>query len=178
MNSKKVLKIAFMGGNQAGILGAMTALGAGNKIIAAVSYSENLTNILKSLEIKLCSSIREKYFIEKLKTADLLLCVHGREIVKRSSFTIPKFGAVNVHPYLYKYKGADPIARALKDHEFKASVGAHFMTEKVDEGEVLVEEFLNIEPATEVEQVYNRLYPVYCSVVLKVLEIISEKNEE
>lgn len=176
MKNGSGLKIAFMGGNQAGILGAMTAMAAGNEIIAAVSYSDNLTVMLQALGIKLFKSIKDEGFVAELKDADLILSVHGREIVRSSSFMLPRFHAVNVHPFLYKYKGADPVARAIKDGELKASVGAHIMTDKVDEGKVLVEQFMELEPGLIVEQAYNRLYPLYASVVLKALEIVGEKK--
>lgn len=177
MKNKYNLKVVFMGGRQAGIIGAMTVLSAGVKISAAVSYSQEFADILKYLEIPIYKSINDDGFVKSLRNADILLSVHGREIVKPSLLRLPKLGAINIHPYFYKYKGANPVERALKDKEFKASVAAHLMESKVDTGRVLVEEFIDVSGACSVAEIYNMLYSHYCSVVLKALELISYEKK-
>lgn len=119
-------------------------------------------------------SINEKGFARSLSEADILLSIHGREIVGGKMLEMPRFGAVNIHPYLYRYKGANPVAQALKDRNFNASVGAHVMEPDVDEGEVLGEEFVDVTKAKSVEEIYNMLYPSYCRLVLDVLDRIME----
>lgn len=173
---KKELQICFMGGRQAGVIGVLTALAKDNNIVAAVSYSDDLKAVLDSFDIAVYETIRDKDFIRSLSNADLLLSIHGREIVKSDMLKLPRFGAVNVHPYLYKYRGADPVGRAFRDGEFKASVGAHIMQERVDEGSVLVEDFVDVSGAGSVPEIYNKLYPHYAAVVSKALDIISNKQ--
>ena len=172
---KNKLQICFMGGRQAGVIGALTVLAKDNDIVAAVSYSNDLKAVLDSLGIAVYKTIRDKDFIRSLTDADLLLSVHGREIVKSDMLKLPRFGAVNIHPYLYKYKGANPVERAFRNGEFKASVGAHIMQERVDEGPVLVENFVDVSGAGSVLEIYNKLYPYYAVVVSKALDIISNK---
>ncbi|MEA3347020.1 MAG: formyltransferase family protein, partial [Candidatus Auribacterota bacterium] len=157
MGIKKKLKICFMGGRQAGLVGALTVLSKGCEILSAVSYSDELTGILEFFGIPVYKSIKDENFVKFASNSDLLLSVHGREIVKQNLLDLPKLGAVNVHPYLYKYKGTNPVGRALADKEFKASVGAHFMTQKVDEGKVLFEEFLDVAGSDSVEEIYNKM---------------------
>jgi len=178
MFSGEKLNICFMGGKQAGIVGALTILAAGNNITSAVSYSDDLTDILSSLGISTCKSIKDNEFMKKLKGSDLLVSVHGKEIVSPDLLSLPSLGAINVHPYLYKYKGADPIKRALEDNEFQASVGVHYMSEQVDEGKVIVENFLDIFGSSSVEEVYNKLYPYYSKSILEALEIIVKEKQK
>jgi methionyl-tRNA formyltransferase len=175
---KNSLTICFVGGNQAGIIGALTALSDGNRIKGAVAYSDDLRNILGSLGITTYKSVSDRGFVKILKQADILLSVHGREIVKPELLKMPRHGAVNLHPYLYKYKGAKPVERAFKDGEFKASVGAHLMSDRVDEGKVLVEEFMDVSGCPGVEAIYNKIYPCYCRVLLKVLEIVRNEMQK
>ena len=165
----KNLKICFMGGKQAGIIGTLATLSMGIELLSAVSYSQDLTNTLNFFDIPVYKSIKDKGFIEMLSSSNLLLSVHGKEIVTRDLLGLPRFGAINVHPYLYKYKGANPVERALQDNEFNASVGVHFMEEEVDKGGVIVEEFVNVSGANSVDEIYNKLYPYYCIVILKAL---------
>lgn len=175
MKANATLKICFMGGRQVAIIGALTILSKGNSILSAVSYSDDLTHILNIFGISLYTSINDKGFIRTLSESDVLLSVHGREVVNADLLKLPKFGAINVHPYLYKYKGADPVERALKDNNFRASVGVHTMEEAIDEGKVIVEEFVDVSGATTAIEIYNRLYPYYCIAILKTLDIIAKK---
>ena len=172
---KNRLNICFMGGRQTGIIGILTLLSQGINVSAAVSYSKDLTQILNLLKIPDYKSKNDKEFIEKLKESDLLLCVHGKEIIERELIVLPKKGGVNIHPYLYKYKGANPIKRALRDGNYNASVGSHIIEERVDRGRVLIEEFINVEGSNTIEEIYNKLYPFYCIVILKTLDKI--RNE-
>jgi len=94
---------------------------------------------------------------------DLLVCVHGREIVPKEFLDSLEYGGLNVHPCLWKYKGADPIGRLIKNKDSMASVGCHRMTEKVDEGEVMCETKVKL-PITgdlTTPDVYRILYPLY-----------------
>lgn len=177
LQKERELKICFMGGKQAGIIGMLTILARGYKIIAAVSYSDDLTNILNIFGIPLYKSINDKGFIRVLGESDVLLSVHGREIVKRE-LRLPKYGAINIHPYLYKYKGPNPVEKALRDGQFKASVGAHLMEEHIDRGKILVEEFIDVSGSNSVEEIYNRLYPYYAIVALKALDMIRNEHKD
>ena len=149
-----------MGGSNAGMIGFLTLLSSGCKVVSAVSYSANLSNLLTQFNIPTYDSIEDRKF---LKRADLLLSVHGREIVK---FDMPK---INVHPYLYKYKGAFPLKRALRDRNFFASVGSHYMTNKVDDGEVITEHFQKVKPCNSEEEIYNQIYHLYIDVILETI---------
>lgn len=175
MKKKNNLKLCFIGGSQAGIIGILTALASGAKVIAAVSYSDSLTALLKFFKIPLYRSVTSKGFLKKLKRSDILLSVHGREIVKPDILELPKIGAINAHPYLYRYKGANPVERALRDKEYKASVGVHQMEERVDEGKALAEEFVDITGVRSVKEAYNMLYPSYAIAILKALTMASQK---
>lgn len=175
MSKRLKLKIVFIGSKQAGAIGALTVLAAGVKILAAVSYCKDLNNILKLLKIPIHKSVKDKKLIKTIKRSDLILCVHGREIVESELLALPKFKSINIHPYLYKYKGSNPVGRALKDEEFCASVGAHIMEKEVDSGKVLVEEFVDVNGIHSVEGIYNKLYPYYSKVILKVLDMASRK---
>ncbi len=175
MDTNSSLKICFAGGKQAGIIGILTVLSRGNEISAAVSYSEDLTNILNLFNISVYPTINDKKFIKALTDSDILISVHGKEIVNKKLLSLPRLGAINVHPYLYQYKGANPVGRALEDKNFKASIGIHQMSEQVDQGEVLVEEFVDVSGARSIEEIYNKLYPYYTFSLIKALEVIAKK---
>jgi methionyl-tRNA formyltransferase len=175
---KDNLRIVFMGGNQAGMIAALSALACGSSILAAVAYTGEVGKFLRLFGIPLYKSVKSHGFKEALIESDLLLCVHGREIVASELLSLPRLAAVNVHPYLYKYKGASPVLRALQEKEFRGSVGAHLMTEKVDGGKVLFEEFIDVGSADSVEEIYNRLYPAYGRVVSRIIQLYQKKKRK
>lgn len=159
-----------MGGSQAGYLGILSILSMGHHVLSAVSYFKPLTELLKMLGIPVFKSIHSRDFMKALKKSDMLISVHGREIVKEDQIKAPRLCSINVHPYLYKYKGADGIEKALAERNFKGSVGVHHITPEIDSGEVIVEEFVDVTGANTVEEIYNRLYPYYPIALLKAMD--------
>jgi methionyl-tRNA formyltransferase len=164
------INACFMGARQAGIIGLLTLLSKNINIISIVSYDMNLDIVADELRIKRYKSIKDKHFLSDLSNSDLLISVHGREIVTKDILFIPRKGCINVHPCLYKYKGANPVQRLIEDKNPLASVGVHFMTEKVDEGKVIVEEFVNLREVNTVEGIYNILYPYYSIALSKAID--------
>lgn len=164
------MKVFYLGGKQAGCVGLLTLYSAGCQILGAVAYDPYIRNLVKTLGLPLFESIQENSVQELLRQSDLLVCVHGREFVHQELLRLPRDGAINVHPCLYAYKGARPIERWLQDGNTKASVGIHRMGEKIDEGEVLVEEFMEIREKLSVREVYNSLYPLYATTLLQALQ--------
>ena len=58
---------------------------------------------------------------------------------------------------------ADPVT---------VSVGAHIMTDKVDDGPLIVErfEYLGTHEQSNRAEVYNLLYPLYAKVLIEAIE--------
>lgn len=161
--------VVYLGGKQAGCVGLLSLYGAGCHVLGVVAYDTYVTKLAAALGLPSFGSIREKRVRELLKISHLMACVHGREVVPKELLDLPRYGGINVHPCLSLYKGADPIQRLLQAGASRASVGVHRMNERVDEGEVLVEEFVALSGQRSVEEVYNILYPLYALVLLKAL---------
>ncbi len=164
------MKIIFYGGKQAGATSLLTLLALRHKILCVIPQDDIVESVARGfgLVIKPTKNINEKKFVSYLKSlkADLFICCHGKQIIKRDVFHL--FPAINVHPCLYKYPGAKPIKRLINDKNNKASVAVHVMTEDIDEGEVIVERFQDIQGNSE-EKIYNELYPLYSSTLIRAL---------
>lgn len=165
-----VFKISYIGGKQAGIIGLLTTLASRNDIISVTSYSIEVTELSNKFQIPTFATIKNNGFKDKVRESDFLFCVHGREKVPQDIINLTKQKiAINIHPYLYKYKGIDPVNRALKDKCYLASVGSHYMTNNYDEGEVIDEQFIDVTGSNTPIEVYNKLYPLYSMVILNTL---------
>ena len=172
------MKIVFYGGRQTGVIALLTLLALDHKVVCVVPVDKPVERVAKSLKmtIKKPKDINQKSFVNYLKSLkpDLFVCCHGRQILKKDILTIP---AINLHPCLYKYPGANPVGKMLKEGNKRASVACHWMTEKVDRGKVIVEKFLEVQGLSVVE-VYNELYPLYSEVLIAALEKIKQRKND
>lgn len=79
-----------------------------------------------------------KAVIEKC-SPDLLLVSTFHKIIPKNIISKSKV-AINIHPGLLpKYAGRNPIRAVLKSDERVTGVTAHYLTEEVDGGEVIIE---------------------------------------
>jgi UDP-2,4-diacetamido-2,4,6-trideoxy-beta-L-altropyranose hydrolase len=166
------LKVVFFGGMQAGCVGLLAAIAAGCRVRGIVASDNTVGTLAAGLGIPVFGSVKSPEVEWLISKSDLLISVHCREILPRRVLNLPRLGGINVHPCLYRYKGARPVNRLLHDGCTEASVGVHRMTERVDEGEVLAEEFVDVSGKQSADEVYNALYPAYAAALIKALKVI------
>jgi len=175
------MKIIFYGGRQAGVVCLLTILANKHVNSAVVPEDDMVDRVAKSLKLKIYQkeTINSPNFCKDVENdkPDLLVCAHGRRLIKTALLSIPKYGCINVHPCLYKYKGATPIARMLADRETKASVAVHQMTDKIDDGEVIIENFVDVGGLNTVLEVYNFLYPLYSITLTEAIGKLEKENK-
>ena len=171
------LSVVFMGGRQAGCVGLLTLFGAECRVLGAVAYDAPVKTLAEALRVPTFESILDPGVRALLGRADLLVSVHGREVVPEDLLRLPVHGGINVHPCLSVYKGAHPIERLLRDQHPTASVGVHRMTSQVDAGEALVEQFVDVAGKRSADEVYNALYPVYAITLLTALQRLRQAHE-
>jgi len=151
----KYPRVLYMGGQTVGEIGLETLL--------AIGWEPDVIQY-KNMKISRCRKIFKSIKDARPGAYDILICVHGREIVPKEFLESLKWGGLNVHPCLWKYKGANPIGRLIQNKDSVASVGCHRMTEKLDEGEVLYETKVRLPIAGDLltsPDVYSILYPLY-----------------
>jgi len=164
------MKIVYLGGQKAGFIGLLSVIASGEcEVTGVVAYDSIVKQLAWMLNIPTFDSVKEAAVARQLREAEKLICVHGKEIVPQELLDLPRCGGINVHPCLYAYKGANPVGRLLKDKNTLASVGIHKMTDKLDEGSVQAEEFVDVTGCRTVEEVYNELYPYYTIALFKIL---------
>ena len=169
------MKIAFYGGETAGIVTLLTLLGTSHSITHVFPQDQGVARIAKSFQIPVKNKLEinsPKVITELIKKVDLLICCHGKRILSKE--LVSRVKCINLHPCLYKYKGAKPVDRLIADGNPKASIASHWMVEKIDAGETIIEEFIDISEVTKKspQEVYSLLYPVYVEVLLNTLQKI------
>lgn len=117
-------------------------------------------------------------FIDELKkyNADLFIIV-AFKILPEDVFTIPTKGSFNLHAsYLPKYRGAAPIQWALISGETETGLTTFKLAEKVDTGNIYLQEKVAIKPADNFETLHDRLSELGANIVLDTVKLIESDD--
>ncbi len=114
----------------------------------------------------------------KLLQADLFVVVAFR-ILPENIFTIPKKGSFNLHGSLLpKFRGAAPIQWAIINGEKETGLTTFFLEKKVDTGNIILKEKLNIEEADNLGTLHDKMSIVGAELVLKTVNLIDQNKVE
>jgi methionyl-tRNA formyltransferase len=125
-------------------------------------------------------SLKSPDFHEKIKKfhADLYVVVAFR-ILPKELFTIPPEGSINLHGSLLpKYRGAAPINWALINGETETGLTTFFLKEKVDTGNIIYQEKIEILPEETFDELYLRMASKAGPVIEKTLDLIESGDFE
>ena len=85
--------------------------------------------------------------------------------------SIPKYGAINLHPSLLpKYRGAAPIQWALINGDSQTAVTTISLSGKSDAGEILLQEIVNINKVDNYSTLAESLGEIGADLVVKTLD--------
>ncbi len=134
--------------------------------------------IEKNILVLQPTKLKEQNFIDELKqiNADLFVIVAFR-ILPTEVFTLPKFGSINLHGSLLpKYRGAAPIQWSLINGDKKTGVTSFFLKEKVDTGNMILQEEIAIEDEDDFESLHDKMMVVGAEVLIRTINLI-ETND-
>jgi methionyl-tRNA formyltransferase len=108
------------------------------------------------------------------RNCDLIVSVACPYILKNKLLSLPRLGCINIHHApLPRYKGMMPTFWQLYHGEKSVGLTIHYMTEKLDDGEALLQEHLDVEPGESLDHLIRRSkrHAAHClSRVLGALE--------
>jgi len=122
--------------------------------------------------------MRDPEFISTLEKidADLFVIVAFR-ILPAEVYKIPKSGSFNLHgSILPKYRGAAPVQWAIINGDKETGVTTFFLQDKVDTGNIIATEKLEIKPEDNLGSVYYSLCNIGAELVFKTVNSIEEGN--
>ncbi|SDL64509.1 methionyl-tRNA formyltransferase [Chryseobacterium taihuense] len=122
--------------------------------------------------------LRNSEFLEELRKleADVFVVVAFR-MMPKILFEIPKMGTFNLHASLLPdYRGAAPINYAVINGEPKTGVTTFFINEKIDEGNILLQQELTILPDENAGSLHDRLMLIGADLVVKTLDGLAENS--
>jgi methionyl-tRNA formyltransferase len=119
-------------------------------------------------------------FVEQMKSLkpDLFVVVAFR-ILPKEVFEIPKYGSFNLHgSFLPKYRGAAPIQWALINGDTKTGLTTFKLDEKVDTGNIYLQEKVKINPDDNFETLHDRMSLLGADIVFKTVNLIERGRIE
>ena len=159
------------------VVGVVTAVdkpaGRGKKL-----RSSAVKNYAKEHELHLLQpeNLKSNEFISHLQdlSADVYVVVAFR-MMPRSVWSIPKYGTFNLHASLLpQYRGAAPINWVIINDEKETGVTTFLIDEKIDTGNVLLNEKIKIEEEDNAGSLHDKLMIIGKKLVIKTLNSIEE----
>ncbi len=165
--------------NNYNIVGVITApdrpAGRGQKLNQSAVKKYALTQNLPILQP---TNLKDPDFLNQLKAlnANLQIIVAFR-MLPEVVWKMPKFGTFNLHASLLPhYRGAAPINWALINGETKTGVTTFFIDEKIDTGEIIMQEEIKIKPTENAGSLHDKLMTIGSNLVLKTVYAIENKT--
>jgi len=123
-------------------------------------------------------NLKSKDFIEKLSelNANLQIVVAFRMLPK-VVWQLPSFGTFNLHASLLpEYRGAAPINWAIINGETKTGVTTFFIDEKIDTGEIILQDEIDIDINDTAGDLHDKLMKIGSQLVIKTVNLIQQGN--
>lgn len=122
--------------------------------------------------------LRDEEFVEAFKAldADLGIVIAFR-MLPEIIWSAPKMGTFNLHASLLpQYRGAAPINRAIMNGESVTGVTTFLLNPQIDEGAVIGQVKVDIEPADNVGTLHDKLMNIGTELVLETVEKLATGN--
>ena len=155
------------------IVGVVTSTdkpaGRGKKIQSSAVKKYCFDHGLKLLQPE---NLKETSFLEELRilNADVFVVVAFRMLPK-FVWEIPPNGTFNLHASLLpQYRGAAPINWAIINGEKKSGITTFLIDDKIDTGEILLQEEVIINKEDNAGDLHDRLMHLGAKLILKTLD--------
>lgn len=122
--------------------------------------------------------LRNPEFLEEMRKldADVFVVVAFR-MMPKVLFEMPKMGTFNLHASLLPdYRGAAPINYAVINGEEKTGATTFFINEKIDEGNILLQEEIQVLENENAGHLHDRLMEMGSKLVVKTLDGLAENS--
>ena len=120
--------------------------------------------------------LKDPEFLESIRqlNADIFVVVAFR-MMPKILFEMPEMGTFNLHASLLPdYRGAAPINYAIINGEKKTGGTTFFINEKIDEGNILLQDEIQIFPNENAGELHDRLMEMGAKLVIRTLDGLAE----
>lgn len=189
------MRIVFLGTPQAAVPALRALVGAGHEVVLVVTRPDRplgrsgqsqpppVKRAAAELGLALVQPERTAGagFVELLASAlpDALVVVAYGRLLRRAVLELPRLGPVNLHfSLLPAYRGAAPVQWALARGERATGVTTMLINERLDEGDLLLQRALAIEPGEHAPALERRLAELGAPLLVETLERLAKRTLE
>ena len=182
-------KVVFMGTPDFAVGSLDAIVQAGFPVVGVVTVPDRATGrglkltqspvkqyaIAHGLPLLQPEKLRDPDFQSALKSweADIFVVVAFR-MLPQSVWAMPPMGTFNLHASLLpQYRGAAPINWAIINGEHETGVTTFLLNERIDEGNILMQESTPITPDDNAESLHDRLATIGSRLVVETLHGLS-----
>lgn len=122
------------------------------------------------------TNLKDEGFVKELRSlkANLQIVVAFR-MLPQVVWEMPEYGTFNLHASLLPdYRGAAPINWAIINGETKTGATTFFIDEKIDTGEIILKDEVEIDKDETVGELHDKLMDLGSNLVIKTVKIIEE----
>lgn len=173
-------RVLFLGVPDMGYIGLDTLLYAGVNIVGVIGPLKNhntyhqFKNFVNArhqnfIEYDSLDSEETLEVVKNLKPDIAVVCSFNQKISKEFIDLIPN-GILNIHPSLLpQYRGGNPYSWVIINGEEKTGVTIHFMSDKFDEGDIVMQQTTPINKSETMGTLFNRTNQIGCRMLLQAL---------
>ncbi len=128
-----------------------------------------------SIPIIQTENINNANYIEKLKAAkpNLIISFACPQILKKEILSVPGLGCINVHGSLLpKYRGRNIGFWVLLNQESETGVTVHYMNEKIDAGEIILQKKIQVAEKETIHTLYTKILPLEGLALIETVNLI------
>jgi len=132
----------------------------------------------KNLLILQPSNLKSEEFIANLKNLNAnLQIIAAFRMLPKAVWKLPEYGTFNLHASLLpNYRGAAPINWAIINGETKTGVTTFFIDEKIDTGNIILQEEVSIEDEESLGELHDKLMGIGSKLVVKTVQKIEKET--
>lgn len=122
------------------------------------------------------SNLKSEEFLDQLKNLNgNLQIVVAFRMLPKAVWQLPEYGTFNLHASLLpNYRGAAPINWAIINGETKTGVSTFFIDEKIDTGNIILQEEVAIGDDETLGELHDKLMEVGSCLVVKTVQLIEK----
>jgi folate-dependent phosphoribosylglycinamide formyltransferase PurN len=108
---------------------------------------------------------------------DLVLSIYLNQLIKKALIELPTQGTLNIHPALLpRNRGLFPYFWVLAAGETETGVTVHWVDEKFDTGEILLQEKITVEPNDTITSLSYKSAVVGAGMLVEAVRLVAGGN--
>ncbi len=118
-------------------------------------------------------SVNSRAYLDRLRelSLDLIISVNASQKFKSEILALPRLGCINVHGALLpRYRGRLPSFWVLANGEPETGTTVHFMNEDLDDGPILLQERVAIEPDDTQDSLIRKTKTLGAQLIVEAID--------